>query len=236
MQNTKFQEANRKGGYAMSVADSIPRTDSIRIPRRGTSIWYRPVKRMIDIVLSVLLLAIAIPFLIPIAIAIMIDNPGTVLYRRNVVGKNGKPFDALKLRTMVENGDEVINNTKLVEEFNNNHKLRDDPRVTRVGRILRKTSIDELPQLINVLRGEMSLVGPRMISFPELEKFGEWQDKILEVKPGITGMWQVSGRSDLDYDERVRLNVYYVENRSIMLDLMVLAKTIPAVLIGRGAY
>jgi lipopolysaccharide/colanic/teichoic acid biosynthesis glycosyltransferase len=178
-----------------------------------------------------------LPVLILASIAILLDSPGRVLYRRGVVGKGGRPFAAWKLRTMIENGDaHVTENSRLAEEYNNNHKLREDPRVTGVGKLLRKSSIDELPQLFNVLRGEMSLVGPRMISFPELEKFGEWQEKILEVKPGITGLWQVRGRGDLDYDERVRLNVYYVDNRSVLLDLRILAKTIPAVLTGKGAF
>jgi lipopolysaccharide/colanic/teichoic acid biosynthesis glycosyltransferase len=121
-------------------------------------------------------------------------------------------------------------------EFENNHKLRCDRRVTKVGRFLRKTSIDELPQLINVLLGQMSLVGPRMISFPEIEKFGIYQDKILSVKPGITGLWQVSGRSKLSYEDRVRLNLYYVDHRNIWMDILILLKTIPAVLTGNGAY
>ena len=198
---------------------------------------YAPGKRILDVLIASMLLLAFSPLLIPIFIAILLDSPGPVFYRRLVVGKGGHPFHALKLRTMVENGDMQVNgNARLFEEYNNNHKLRRDPRVTRIGRMLRKASIDEFPQIINVLCGQMSLVGPRMISFPELEKFGEWQDKILQVKPGITGLWQVSGRSDLDYDDRVRLNVYYVDHRSILLDLKILAKTIPAVLSGRGAY
>lgn len=204
---------------------------------RRQSFIYAPVKRALDIAISGAILLCALPFLVPIAIAIVLDDRGAVFHRRHVVGKGGKAFYAYKLRTMVENSDDIVAHDKeLVEEFKSNHKLRRDPRVTRFGQILRKTSIDELPQLFNVLKGEMSLVGPRMISFPELAKFGPWQEKILEVKPGITGLWQVSGRSDLDYDDRVRLNVYYVDNRSILLDLKILAKTIPAVLSARGAY
>lgn len=201
------------------------------------SSWYEPAKRLLDVILSGGLLLALLPFLIPVSIAILLDSRGPVFYRRQVVGQWGQLFDALKLRTMVENGDHKVNgNSKLAEEYNNNHKLRRDPRVTRVGKFLRKSSIDELPQLWNVLKGEMSLVGPRMISFPELEKFGPWRDKILEVKPGITGLWQVKGRGELDYDERIRLNVYYVDNRSLILDLAILAKTIPAVITTRGAF
>ncbi len=201
------------------------------------AVWYSPAKRGLDILLSGLMLLVFLPLAVPISLLILLDSRGPVFYKRRVVGQGGRPFDALKLRTMVENGDHHVNgDSELAEEYNNNHKLKDDPRVTRVGRILRKTSMDELPQIINVLKGDMSLVGPRMISFPELKKFGKWQDTILQVKPGITGLWQVSGRSDLPYDERVRLNVYYVHHRSLLLDLWILARTIPAVLTTRGAY
>ena len=210
---------------------------SDEVAESGVSPWYEPAKRALDVLISGLLLLLAIPLLIPISIAIALDSRGPVFFHRRVVGKGGRPFHALKLRTMVENGDaEVSRDSRLAEEYGNNHKLRCDPRVTRVGRLLRKASIDELPQLINVLLGQMSLVGPRMISFPELEKFGPWRDKILQVKPGVTGLWQVNGRSDLPYEDRVRLNVYYVDHRSLLLDLKILAKTIPTVISGRGAY
>lgn len=221
----------------MEAIDSIRPVQRAAVTDRRVSIWYEPAKRAIDVLLASIVLTCVLPVLILASIAILLDSPGRVLYRRGVVGKGGRPFAAWKLRTMIENGDaHVTENSRLAEEYNNNHKLREDPRVTGVGKLLRKSSIDELPQLFNVLRGEMSLVGPRMISFPELEKFGEWQEKILEVKPGITGLWQVRGRGDLDYDERVRLNVYYVDNRSVLLDLRILAKTIPAVFTGKGAF
>jgi len=204
---------------------------------RQPAFWYHSVKRALDVAISSLLLAILLPLLIPISLLILLDSPGPIFHRREVVGRNGRPFNALKLRTMIKNGDDkVARDTILADEYHNNHKLRRDPRVTRIGKVLRKTSLDEFPQLMNVLRGEMSLVGPRMISFPELRKFGPWQERILEVKPGITGLWQVHGRSDLPYEERVRWNVHYVNNRSLLLDLRILAKTIPAVIGGRGAY
>lgn len=221
----------------MESIDDVRRAASRRTSEARANTWHDPIKRMIDVALSSMLLIAAMPVLIPAAALIALDSPGAILYRRLVVGRNGKPFHAFKLRTMVPDSDTLLQEDEgVAEEFNSNHKLKHDPRVTRVGGILRKTSIDELPQLVNVLRGEMSLVGPRMISFPELEKFGEWQEKILAVKPGITGLWQVSGRSQLDYDERVRLNVYYVDHRSILMDLRILARTIPAVITGRGAY
>ena len=205
--------------------------------RSQAGIGYEIAKRVIDVLISTTALLLCMPLLILSALAIILESPGPVLYRRRVIGKGGIPFDALKLRTMIESKeDEVRRDEKLAVEFNNNHKLRNDPRVTRVGKILRKYSIDELPQLVNVLLGQMSLVGPRMISFPELEKFGTWSYMVLETKPGITGLWQVSGRSDLPYEERICLSVYYVKNRCLLLDLKILAKTIPAVLSGRGAY
>lgn len=199
--------------------------------------WYEPVKRMMDIAISGTLLLLLLPFLLPVSIAILLDSKGSIFYRREVVGRGGRLFQALKLRTMVENGDHKVNgNHKLADEYKKNHKLREDPRVTRIGKFLRKTSIDELPQLWNVFKGDMSLVGPRIISFPELEKFGQSRSKMLQVKPGITGLWQVNGRGDLEYEKRIEMNVYYVDHRSLWLDLKILAKTIPAVLSTRGAF
>ena len=226
------------GGWSrVEAVDQAVRVEIDDIAARKPTFWYEPAKRVLDIAISSLLLAVFLPLLIPISLLILLDNPGPIFHRREVVGRNGRPFNALKLRTMIENGDhKVARDSSLAEEYHNNHKLRRDPRVTRIGRALRKTSLDEFPQLMNVLRGEMSLVGPRMISFPELRKFGPWQDRILEVKPGITGLWQVNGRSDLPYEERVRWNVHYVNNRSLLMDLRILAKTIPAVIGGRGAY
>ncbi|HAH86986.1 MAG TPA: hypothetical protein DCL60_06395 [Armatimonadetes bacterium] len=232
MQHDKADWRDILMGTLDSIKTTQPKTAACRI-----SPWYAPVKRLMDIAIAATILTVALPVLLPIALIVVLDSPGPIFYRRHVVGRHGKPFYAFKLRTMVEESDlSYITDGGRREEFKSRYKLRKDPRVTRVGRYLRKASIDELPQLINVLKGEMSLVGPRMISFPELEKFGPWQDKILEVKPGITGLWQVSGRSNLEYDDRVRLNVYYVDNRSVMLDVIILAKTIPAVISAKGAY
>jgi lipopolysaccharide/colanic/teichoic acid biosynthesis glycosyltransferase len=154
------------------------------------------------------------------------------------LGIGGLEFDAFKFRTMVVNGDEVLANyPALQEELATTHKLKDDPRVTRVGRILRQLSLDELPQLFNVLLGQMSLVGPRMISLDEAKEYGRMKLNLLTVKPGLTGLWQVSGRSDLSYEERVRLDMDYVRNYSIWLDLQILFfQTLPVVLKGHGAY
>jgi lipopolysaccharide/colanic/teichoic acid biosynthesis glycosyltransferase len=153
------------------------------------------------------------------------------------MGLNGKQFYAYKFRTMVINGDEVLaQHPELQEELARNHKLKNDPRVTRIGAFLRKYSLDELPQLFNVLKREMSLVGPRMISPEEVAMYKQFDMNLLTVLPGITGIWQVSGRSDISYEERVRLDMYYIRNWSIWLDLQILFQTIPAVLKSRGAY
>jgi lipopolysaccharide/colanic/teichoic acid biosynthesis glycosyltransferase len=153
------------------------------------------------------------------------------------MGMNGSQFDAFKFRTMFVNGAEILaDHPELQAELAQNHKLKDDPRITKVGKILRKFSLDEFPQFFNVLRGEMSLVGPRMISPEEIAMYNQWDINLLTVRPGLTGLWQVSGRSDIAYDERVRLDMYYIRNWSFWLDLQLILQTIPAVLRGRGAY
>lgn len=153
------------------------------------------------------------------------------------MGVNGKKFCALKFRTMRADGDEILEaHPELKEELESTGKLKNDPRITRVGHFLRKFSIDELPQLINVLFNEMSLVGPRMISPQEMAHYNRWGINLLTVKPGITGLWQVSGRSDVSYEERVRFDMHYIRNWSIWLDIQLLIRTIPAVIKSRGAY
>jgi len=194
-------------------------------------------KTMLDYGLTLPAVILLLPVFLVISIAIQLDSPGPVIHRRRVLGVNGKEFDAFKFRTMHENGEEILARfPEKVEELARTHKLKDDPRVTRIGRILRKTSLDELPQLFNVLRNEMSLVGPRMISPIEIAEYTKWGINLLTVKPGITGKWQVSGRSDVTYQERVRLDMYYIRNWNIWLDIQLLLQTIPAVLLRRGAY
>jgi exopolysaccharide biosynthesis polyprenyl glycosylphosphotransferase len=194
-------------------------------------------KFFLDYLLAIFSLIILAPFLALISFCIKISSPGPVLHRRLVMGLNGKQFYALKFRTMVINGDEVLNqHPELKGELATNHKLKNDPRVTRIGAFLRRYSLDELPQLINVLRRDMSLVGPRMISPEEAPMYKQFVMNLFTVLPGITGLWQVSGRSDISYEERVRLDMVYVRNWSIWLDLQILLQTIPAVLGARGAY
>jgi exopolysaccharide biosynthesis polyprenyl glycosylphosphotransferase len=193
-------------------------------------------------ILDYTVILVSLPFLLPlfllIGTLIKLDSPGPVFYRRRVLGIGGQEFDALKFRTMAINGDDLLaQRPDLQAELATNHKLKDDPRVTRMGQLLRRTSLDELPQLINVLRGQMSLVGPRMISPAEKEEYGQMQHNLLTVKPGLTGLWQVSGRSDLSYSQRVQLDMHYIRNYSIWLDLQILFfQTLPAVFKKRGAY
>lgn len=194
-------------------------------------------KLLLDYAIVIPGMLVAGPLLLLIGLAIKLTSPGPVIHRRRVMGVNGTQFDAFKFRTMYTNGDDILDqHPELKNELAANHKLKNDPRVTRVGVWLRKTSLDELPQLFNVLRREMSLVGPRMISPPEMEMYAQFGMNLLTVKPGITGLWQVSGRSDVTYAERVRLDMFYIRNWSIWLDLQLLFQTIPAVLTRRGAY
>ncbi|MDB5080462.1 MAG: exopolysaccharide biosynthesis polyprenyl glycosylphosphotransferase [Chloroflexi bacterium] len=194
-------------------------------------------KRFMDIVTSLAVLLAFSPVLVGLALLIKRDSPGSIFHRRQVVGQGGKVFNAYKLRTMAVNGDAILAaRPELLIELNRYGKLKDDPRITGLGRFLRKTSLDELPQLINVLLGQMSLVGPRMITYQEMNKFGRWQSNLLTVKPGLTGLWQISGRSNLSYADRVRLDMHYIKNYSLWSDLCILFQTVPVVMKGTGAY
>jgi exopolysaccharide biosynthesis polyprenyl glycosylphosphotransferase len=206
--------------------------NKVRLSRVGNVL-----KFALDYLLAISSLIILAPFLVIIGLCIRLGSPGPVVHRRLVMGLNGRQFYALKFRTMVVNGDEVLEgHPELKAELALNHKLKHDPRVTRVGAFLRRYSLDELPQLFNVLRREMSMVGPRMISPEEAPMYKQFVMNLLTVLPGITGLWQVSGRSDIPYEERVSLDMYYVRNWSIWLDLQLLFQTIPVVLRAKGAY
>jgi lipopolysaccharide/colanic/teichoic acid biosynthesis glycosyltransferase len=194
-------------------------------------------KEALDRIAAVAMLLALAPLLVVLAAVVAATSPGPIFFRRRVVGRHGVEFDAFKLRTMVADADAVLRaHPELRSQFAANMKLRDDPRLTRIGAFLRRTSLDEIPQLINVAAGHMSLVGPRMIAPDETAKFGDSLARRLAVKPGITGLWQVSGRQELAYDDRIRLDLHYIENWSLWLDLAILARTIPAVLSMRGAY
>jgi lipopolysaccharide/colanic/teichoic acid biosynthesis glycosyltransferase len=194
-------------------------------------------KLAMDYLLALVGLVFLSPFLLIVGVLVKISSPGHIIHKRLVMGLNGKQFHAYKFRTMVSHGDEVLEMyPELKDELTRNHKIKYDPRITRIGTFLRKFSLDELPQLFNVLKREMSLVGPRMISPEEVSMYKQFDMILLTVLPGITGVWQVSGRSDISYEERVRLDMYYIRNWSIWLDLQLLFQTIPAVLRSRGAY
>jgi lipopolysaccharide/colanic/teichoic acid biosynthesis glycosyltransferase len=197
-------------------------------------------KCCVDIVLTVLSLPVILPFAAVVCLLIKLDSRGPVLIKVKRLGKDQTSFYKYKFRTMVPEAErmlqELLNaNEELREEYLNTYKIKDDPRVTRFGRWLRRTSLDELPQVVNVLRGEMSWVGPRDILDTELAMYGEFALKFVTVKPGITGLWQVSGRSCLPYSERVRLDMFYIDNISLFLDLRIMFRTIPVVLFGNGA-
>ena len=194
-------------------------------------------KAIMDYTLAFVVIVLISPLLLVLAIIVKLDSPGPVIHRRRVMGRGGTQFDAFKLRTMVVNGEEILNaHPELKAIWERDQKLENDPRITRSGQWLRKLSLDELPQLFNVLRGEMSLVGPRMIAPIEVVRYGEQAAQVFTVKPGITGLWQVSGRSNLGYQDRARLDLQYVRTRSVWLDIQILFRTIPAFLLRRGAF
>jgi lipopolysaccharide/colanic/teichoic acid biosynthesis glycosyltransferase len=193
-------------------------------------------KRFLDIGVSAALLVLLLPVIAVLAFLIKHQDGGPMFYRRRVVGPTGE-FNAFKLRSMHVNADTILkNNPSLLREFEVNFKLKDDPRVTSLGAVLRKTSLDELPQLWNVLIGQMSLVGPRMITCAELGKFGDAAWIFRCVKPGLTGYWQVQGRQEVSYTQRVEMDLFYVNHWSLLLDFKILFKTPIRVVRGAGAY
>lgn len=199
-------------------------------------------KRLFDILFSIGAIVIMLPLLLICALAIAFTSKGPIIYGHKRIGRGGKPFTCYKFRTMYQDADKRLkelleSNILLNDEWNRSHKLKNDPRVTAIGRFLRRTSLDEFPQFWNVLRGDLSVVGPRPVVREELIKFyGNNASSILKVRPGLTGLWQVSGRSETSYEKRVQLDLEYVEKGSLLLDLTIVAKTIPALLNSRGAY
>ncbi len=194
-------------------------------------------KRAVDLLFSGIASLLLLPVGLAIALAIRLDSPGPIFFVQTRIGRNGVPFKCYKFRSMIEGADDLRDTLNELNEASGPlFKVRDDPRRTRVGRFLRRYSLDELPQLYNVIKGDMSLVGPRPNLPEEVTAYQEWHRKRLSVSPGITGLWQVSGRSDLTFDEMVLLDIYYVENWNLFLDISILLRSIPAVLWGRGAY
>lgn len=199
--------------------------------------WRTSAKRCLDVVLAGFAMMVSAPVMLAAAIAVKLDSKGPVLFKQVRVGRDGVPFKVLKFRTMVTNAEQLLIDLRDMNEADGPlFKMKDDPRVTRVGKIMRKFSIDELPQFINVLRNEMSMVGPRPALPTEVEQWGEALHGRLRVKPGITGMWQVNGRSSSSFEDYERLDLYYVDNWSLATDLAIVARTIPSVVLRRGAY
>ena len=195
------------------------------------------VKRLLDVLVSILALTLAAPFWLLIPIAIKLDSPGPVLFNQVRIGRAGRPFVVHKFRSMVADAEEQKDSLRSLNEADGPlFKIKEDPRTTRVGRLIRRTSLDELPQFLNVLKGDMSLVGPRPALPEEVAQYEEWHKRRLEASPGITGLWQVSGRSLVGFEEMVLLDTFYCENWSFGLDLKILFKTIPRVILGEGAF
>lgn len=217
--------------------EMIGRLPLLTLRRNPLGGWGQRVKDTLDVIGALFGLALVLPLFGVIAVWVALDSPGPVFYRQRRIGKAGVPFRAWKFRTMVAGAEERLSvDADLQTRFARSYKLVRDPRVTRVGRWLRRTSLDELPQLINVLTGEMSLVGPRPIVEDELRKYGPWERRLLCVKPGLTGMWQVLRHDEPDYVQRVSLDMYYIDHWSVGLDLVILLRTLPSVIAGRGAY
>lgn len=209
-------------------------------PRIGNS-WDAACKRAIDIVASILIPIALAPVLAVCCAAIFLDSPGPIFFRHRRVGFAGSEFYMWKFRSMCPNPEQVLDahlrqHSEIREEWMRTHKLIKDPRITRVGRFIRRFSLDELPQFWNVIAGEMSLIGPRPIVQAEVEKYGEAMADYQAVRPGMSGLWQVSGRSDINYEERVKLDAYYSRHWSLAMDAVIFLKTFGAVLKGRGAY
>lgn len=198
---------------------------------------YLYIKKVIDIILSIMSLVIILPLIFLIAILIKIDSRGPIIYKQKRLGRNGKLFTIYKFRTMVINADEVMKNftEDQKREFQQFFKLKNDPRITRIGNILRKTSLDELPQIFNIIRGDMSIIGPRPVVENEICKYGDLGSKYLSVKPGLTGWWACNGRSITTYEDRIDLEMYYIDNLSFKLDFKCFIKTVSAILKKEGA-
>jgi len=208
---------------------------SLREPRVGGWLWW--VKRGLDFAVTLIGLVMIAPLMSIIALAIKLDSPGPVIFSQTRIGKGGRPFTCYKFRTMHVGAEEEKEKLAALNEAQGPlFKIKKDPRMTRVGRVLRRISLDELPQLYNILKGDMSLVGPRPQLPEEVNQYMEWHKKRLETWPGLTGLWQVSGRSNLTFDEMCLLDIYYIENWSPVLDTKILLRTLPKVILGDGAY
>jgi exopolysaccharide production protein ExoY len=226
-----MKSATRSAGSPFSTSDQAGRI----LPTGGLA------KRSFDITAAALALLLFSPIFIMIAALVKFSDNGPVLYGHRRIGHNGRTFKCLKFRTMAVNGDEILrnylrDNPQAAEEWRATRKLKNDPRVTVVGTVLRKLSLDELPQLLNILRGEMSVVGPRPVVDEELNLYDSFAAFYLRTRPGLTGLWQISGRNDVSYESRIAFDTQYVQNWSLLGDVAIIVRTIPAVCMARGSY
>lgn len=233
--NTNVSESN-------VIVDEAIVQPNIKEKVEVRKVLYKVVKRLIDILGGLVGCVLLVPITVAVYIArkVLKEDDGPMFYEHLRYGKDGKKFRIYKFRSMCIDADKKLKeyleqNEEAKIEFEENHKLKDDPRITRLGRFIRKTSIDELPQFVNVLKGDMSLIGPRPIVDGEIEKYGENKDKFLSVRPGLTGYWAANGRSDITYEERMKMELYYVDNISFKLDIQIFFKTIISVIKKEGA-
>ena len=244
MQNKRYQNTKERFlGIPISFFSSQPSNLSSDALIMRQSLLGRWLKRFGDVVFSTLVLSIGFPVFVLVAILVKLSSAGPVFYIQERVGRNYSYFGCIKFRTMYAEADDLLanlleSNPSMKEEFDNDFKLRKDPRITPFGRFLRKSSLDEIPQFLNVLKGDMTVVGPRPVVSKEIAMYGEYMDEITSVRPGLTGLWQVSGRNNLSYKRRVQLDLLYVRERSFLVDLRIIVRTFGVLLLpmDRGAY
>ena len=234
--NAHFANVSDSGLSLSGAKSAVRAAPPADISPLSMAVW-----RAFDIVVAAGILIVALPFLIVLAAVMYVSDPGPLFFVHRRIGYRGHYFGCLKFRSMKLNGDEILqqhlaSSPSALREWMETHKLKNDPRVTKLGAIVRKLSLDEFPQLLNVLRGDMSIVGPRPIVEAEVVRYGRYFEYYCHVKPGLTGLWQISGRNDTSYRERVELDVEYVSRKGVLLDSWLLVKTVPAVLFARGSY
>ena len=235
--NTNFarEEVIDGGNQNVSILSNTSMTGYERLTNKRTI--YRYIKRIIDVVLASIALVVLSPIFLIIALAIKLESKGPVFFKHTRIGKDGKIIKLYKFRSMVTNAEELIKafTPEQMKEYKENYKLTNDPRITKVGKFLRKTSLDELPQLLNIIKGDLTIIGPRPVIAEELKKYGTNTEKFLSVTPGLTGYWAANGRSNTTYEQRMKMELYYIDNLSLKMDIKVFFKTILSVVKKEGA-
>lgn len=224
----------------LETQEAVLSREVVLIPektKKDKKIIYIKFKRLMDVIISVIGMIVLSPVFLIVSILVKMDSKGPVFFAHTRYGKDGKKFKMYKFRTMYENAQEMIKEftPEQMKEWKENYKLKDDPRITKIGKFLRKTSLDELPQIVNIIKGDLSIIGPRPIIDEELERYGKNKEKFLSVTPGLTGYWQANGRSLTSYEERMNMELYYVDHISFKLDIKIFFKTIESVIKKEGA-